>query len=78
MGFLMSQGLRLPRDVTLISRDDSPVLLHMYPAVARYAAKPAFHARKISKAVLSLVRGEVVAATEHKIIPQFIPGESLG
>ena len=78
MGYLMSHGHRFPRDVTLISRDSSSVLLHMYPGVARYEAKPAFHARKLSKAVLALVRGEVVAATEHKIIPQFIPGESLG
>ena len=77
MGFLMSRGLHFPREVALISRDDDSLLPHMYPAVARYAANPTFHARKLAKAVLALARGEVVAATEHKIIPRFIKGETL-
>jgi DNA-binding LacI/PurR family transcriptional regulator len=78
MGYLMNRGLRLPHDVALISRDDDPLLEQMVPSVARYTMNLALYARKLSKVVLGLVRGEVVPATANKIVPSFIKGQTLG
>ncbi len=78
MGYLMSRGLRLPQDVALISRDSDALLDHMYPSVTCYAINVKLYARKLSKVVLDLLRGEVVPATAHKIMPRFIKGQTSG
>ena len=78
MGHLMAHGLRFPQDAVLISRDDASFLSNMVPSIARYSSDPTAFARKISRIVLEMVRGGVVTASEHTIMPRFIPGETLG
>ena len=75
---LLRSGIRLPRDVSLISRDDDPFLENLVPAVSRYHSDPALFARKISRLVVGLVRNGVQRRHDSRLMPSFIHGETLG
>lgn len=75
---LLRRGVVLPRDLSLISRDDDLLLEHLVPVVARYHADPAAFARKISRLVLDLVRNGVTRRHEARLMPTLIRGETLG
>jgi DNA-binding LacI/PurR family transcriptional regulator len=77
-GHLNLRGLRVPGDIALISRDDESFVQHLLPTVARYSASPAAMARKISRLVLGLVHGEPIQPRDHRLMPEFTPGESFG
>jgi LacI family transcriptional regulator len=78
MGCLMRRGLRLPEDVTLISRDHEPFLEYMVPSVARYVINPGSMAQRIFSSVAEIVQTGLVSSADFKIMPQFIEGETLG
>jgi LacI family transcriptional regulator len=78
MGYLMRRGLRLPEDVSVISRDHEPFLAGMLPSVARYVVSPESMAHRISAAVLEMVQTGLVSAANYLIMPQFTPGDTLG
>lgn len=78
MSFLLGRGLRFPKDVALISRDDDPFLASMMPTVARYSLSPASFARTISNLVVATVRNGVVDARESRVMPEFVNGQTLG
>ncbi len=77
LGHLGRRGVRVPQDVSLISRDDESFLQHVVPTVARYFASPTRIANTVSRLVLELLRGGAIPARDHRLIPQFVPGESL-
>lgn len=76
LGHLLSRGVRVPRDVALISRDDDSFLDAVVPSVARYSHSEELFASRISRAVLEAVQGEV-RAKDYRIMPQFIKGRTL-
>jgi DNA-binding LacI/PurR family transcriptional regulator len=78
LGYLMCKGLCLPRDAALISRDDDLFLEHSMPAIARYATSPTFYARKVSRLVLELVQSGAGVPRDYRVMPRFVPGETLG
>lgn len=78
LGFLISKGLRLPKDVALISRDDDSFLEFVLPTIARYSTDPRLFARKVSRTVLRLAQGGAVLPRDYRVMPQFVPGETLG
>ncbi len=78
MSHLLLQKLNLPREVALISRDDDSFLESIVPTVARYSSNPTIFARKISRMVLEMVRGAALSRTDTRIMPTFIPGQTLG
>jgi DNA-binding LacI/PurR family transcriptional regulator len=75
---LLRRGLRLPGDLSLISRDDDPMLDHQVPLVARYHINPALFARKISRLVLELARSGACHPHDSRLIPELVRGETLG
>ncbi len=75
---LLCRGLRLPKDVALISRDADAFLDNLVPTVARYAAGPVVYARKVSRVVLAVVGGSALSSPDIRIMPQFISGHTLG
>ena len=75
--FLINRGLRLPRDVSLISRDSIPELAFVVPAVARYAIKPESYARRLARMTLNHFEG-TLPARQHFILPVFTRGDSIG
>lgn len=78
MGHLMRLGLRLPDHAALISRDHEPFLEMMIPSVARYVISPESMAKRISSAVLEVVRTGLTGPTDYQIMPEFTEGETLG
>jgi LacI family transcriptional regulator len=78
IGHLLRQGIRLPGQVNLISRDDDSFFKYVVPTVARYASPPALFARKLSRIAVELARGENVQAKNILLVPQLMKGETLG
>ena len=76
--FLLRQGLRVPEDVALISRDDDVFMQYTIPTIAHYSAGPTVLARKVSRVFLQLVRFGVSEQRDYRVMPRFVAGESLG
>jgi LacI family transcriptional regulator len=77
VSFLAARGLRVPRDVSLISRDNESFLSHLTPSPARYSCSPRIYAKRLLPQVVKLARGGGVPNHPQRIEPQFIPGPSL-
>lgn len=75
---LAQHGLRVPQDVSVISRDDEPFLSFLVPTPARYTANAAAFAKKLLKPLLQLLGGETVLPRSTRILPQYTRGASLG
>jgi DNA-binding LacI/PurR family transcriptional regulator len=74
---LIELGLRIPDDVSLVSRDTHAVLELGIPELARYRSptlKLAAHTVRLTQALLA---GQVVSYKPHLIIPTFVPGSTL-
>ncbi len=78
LSFFQRRGLHTPKDISLISRDNDHFLEYVVPTVARYATDPTLFARKVARMVLRLVEGGDVLARDYRVVPRFIPGETLG
>ena len=77
VGYLLRRGIGIPRDVAVISRDDELFLEHMLPSMARYRSKPTAFAHKLSKLVLELAGGGGLVPVDHRIMPDFVRGDSF-
>ncbi len=76
---LGQRGLRIPRDVSLISRDDDLFLQYLDPLPARYVASPQAVAMKILGPILRLAAGIAVPPGQKmRMLPNFEPGGSIG
>jgi DNA-binding LacI/PurR family transcriptional regulator len=68
--FLQSNGLRVPQDVAIISRDDRP-------SVARYSIDPALFPRRLSLAARQLAETGTFPPHAIRLIPRYLPGDSI-
>lgn len=69
-------GLRIPEDISLISRDDDTFLGHLTPAPARYATDPSLYARRLFELILA-ARDRRSDISNILLQPGFIKGESV-
>lgn len=74
---LAQMGWRVPRDVSVVSRDDEPFLSYLVPAPARYETNPHTMAKSLLRPVLEQLEGGVVTHRTIRIMPDFVRGESL-
>jgi len=74
---LAQSGVRVPDDMSLISRDDDPFLSFVAPAPARYVVNPHVMAKSLLRPVLELLEGNPVTQRGHRIMPEFFKGESV-
>jgi DNA-binding LacI/PurR family transcriptional regulator len=74
---LAQRGLRVPRDLSLVSRGDDPFFAFVVPAPTRYACSPATFAHKLLKPLLQQLRGEPVSPWNTLIMPTYTRGETL-
>ncbi len=77
MSFLARLGLRVPEDVSLMSRDGEPYFSFLLPAPAHYAANPRLFAKTLLAPVLELLSGDTVTQPAVTIMPAFVKGDSL-
>jgi len=74
---LQRNGLRLPQDLALISRDDESYLAHLTPDVSRYSVDPALFPRRLSLAARKLAETGTYPPHAIRLIPRFVPGETV-
>jgi LacI family transcriptional regulator len=77
VSFLAQRGLSVPRDVSLVSREDESFLTYLRPAPARYTCNPKTYARRLMLQLQWIFAGERGAHTLHRIEPKFHAGDSL-
>lgn len=70
-------GVRVPQDVSLISRDEDPFLSFLVPTPARYVVSPHTMAKTLLRPVIELLEGKVVTRRASHIMPEFIRGDSV-
>jgi DNA-binding LacI/PurR family transcriptional regulator len=76
--YLLSQGVQIPKQLSLVARDDESFLEYLHPAATRYSFSARIFARRITNAVLTLARGEILSRRGFPIVPSLVPGATLG
>lgn len=78
MMHLLRRGIRLPEDVSVIARDDDPVLQAASPVVARYVTDPPLLVRRMVRALRRLAETGEWPPEAIRLVPAFVAGETLG
>lgn len=76
-GYLAQKGLRVPQDISLISRDDDDYLAWCIPPLARYIVDFNLYARRSARALVRLATGTGRLAPLAQIMPRFIPAGTI-
>ncbi len=74
---LAQMGVRVPQDVSVISRDEDVFLSFLMPTPARYVVSPHTIAKTLLRPVCELLEGKVVTQRTIRIMPDFILGRSV-
>lgn len=77
LGHLASMGVRVPRDISLVVLDDNPVLAHVLPHPARYHKDTGEFAAHMRRAIDHAIGLHGGGAWATRIVPEFIPGETV-
>ena len=77
LSHLLRRGIRIPEDISVISRDDDPVLDNLVPAVGRYQTDPTKFVRKVARIIIDSVESGSFQHRSQRMIPTFIPGQTL-
>lgn len=75
--YLAQLGLRVPEDVSVISRDEDLFLSYLVPSPARYVANPYAFAKLLQRSVLEILESGHVTQQEVKLMPDFVRGGSI-
>ncbi len=70
-------GVLIPRDISIITRDDDPFLDYVVPVPSRYVVNPHVMAKSLLRPVLELLEGNAVTQRVSRIMPEFLKGESV-
>jgi LacI family transcriptional regulator len=74
---LAQYGVRIPQDISLISRDADPFLSFIVPQPAHYFVQPQLMAKNLLRPTLELLSGARVTQRAFQVIPRFVRGESI-
>jgi LacI family transcriptional regulator len=75
---LMSSGLSVPHDVSLISRDYRHFLQFTNPPIAGYDINHNLFRKRLTKSILELIDTGTVTTRAGLIVPEMKAGESIG
>ena len=78
MTHLQHAGKQIPEDVAVISRVSDVWFDYVTPTVACYSRWDTIMEHAILHNTMDVLRGEYVVTRKKLIIPEFVPGESLG
>jgi DNA-binding LacI/PurR family transcriptional regulator len=70
-------GMEIPRDLSVICREDDIFTEYLVPAVARYRSDSSAIARKLAVALRRLAAGEALKLTHDRLMPHFVAGQSI-
>ena len=73
----LRRSVHIPRDMSLISLDDDPLLRHVVPAISRYARNADLFLSKIIHEINHLIQDAAHKPAPVKMIPESIAGETL-
>jgi DNA-binding LacI/PurR family transcriptional regulator len=68
----------VPADVSLVCRGEDTFLHFLSPAPAFYRVNVETLARGLFRCVLRVVGGATQADEQHRVVPQFVSGASIG
>ena len=71
-------GLVVPRDLSVICREDDAFLEYLFPSVARYYTDPGAIARKLLSALHHLANTGRLRVAHELLMPRYIAGASVG
>lgn len=74
---LLSAGIRVPTDVSIISGWDEQILAHTHPTIARYRLNGKALGKQMGAMLLDLLRNGAGKIREVRLLPEFISGGSL-
>jgi DNA-binding LacI/PurR family transcriptional regulator len=75
---VLERGRRVPADVSLVCRGEDTFLHFLSPAPAFYRVNVELLARRLFRGVLRVVGGATQPDEQHRLVPQLVPGASLG
>lgn len=76
--WLLQQGVSIPGQVSLISRDDEPFLQHLHPEPTRYRRSAETFAKKLARLITTCGDGAAGVAAAPLLMPDFVKGGTLG
>ncbi len=74
---LLRRGVRIPEDISVISRDDDPALDNLVPPVGRYQADPATFARQLARIAIHTINNGSRRHLSQRVMPTFTPGRTM-
>jgi DNA-binding LacI/PurR family transcriptional regulator len=74
---LMNRGKRIPKDVSVLSRDHDHLLDATSPTIAHYAIQPGQFAGRIALAVRQLADTNTMPSDPIRLMPAFVQGASI-
>jgi DNA-binding LacI/PurR family transcriptional regulator len=75
--FLASVGLRVPQDISVVSRDEETFLRFMHPTPTYYATPAGKFARALHQGLKRILAGDRTAFS-IRIMPDLVKGDSVG
>ncbi len=75
--YMTQLGLKVPDDVSLISRTDDVFLDAILPTPTRYRCDPQVQAGRLFKMIVAMTSNQPISQRHIRIEPRFIRGESL-
>jgi DNA-binding LacI/PurR family transcriptional regulator len=78
LGFLHKLGRRVPEEVAVISRVDDQYLAYSVPSVARYKVDGERMGRRAAELLLDQIHHGPGKIRSIRLLPEFVPGETLG
>ena len=77
LGFLHSQGVRVPADASVICCTDNPFLDFHIPSVAQYRIDCVKSGHAVGALAVDVIRHGAGRSRHVKIVPGFVPGQTL-
>jgi DNA-binding LacI/PurR family transcriptional regulator/ribosomal protein S25 len=75
---LLERGIQVPRDMSIISRNDDLALVYFNPTPAYYRHSPLKFARAIARTIDHCLNARQGSRMGTTILPEFIPGKTIG
>jgi len=75
--YLLRRGTAVPAQVSLISRDQDPMLADLVPAVSHYAFDVTNSTRRLARLILKLIGQKYLPSEPNLIFPRFIAGGTV-